>query len=189
MVTAFLYGDLEENIYMKVPEGFKECLKKEFKNNCPIMRITAYGLVQAARQYYKKFVRILTKEMGFEKCMADQYLLKKEDESGVVLICIYVDDTLCIGDRDALEKFTNQITEYFNIVEEGTLDEYVGYELRKVSKKEIIMKQTNLIRKINRNFEVDIKMTRNYQTPAGANEMIIRPSESEEKISKERQSG
>ena len=104
VVTAFLYGDLEANIYMKVPEGFKECLKKAFKNNCAIMRKVAYGLVQAARQYYKKFVRIITKEMWFEKCMADQSLLKREDESGVVLICIYVDDTLCIGDREALEN-------------------------------------------------------------------------------------
>ena len=116
VVTAFLYGDLEENIYMKVSEGFKERLKKEFKNNCAIMRKAAYGLVQAARQYYKKFVRILTKEMGFEKCMANQCLLKREDESGVVVICIYVDDTLCIGDREALEKFTNQITEYLKKV-------------------------------------------------------------------------
>ena len=139
------------------------------------MRKVAYGLVQAARQYYKKFVRILTNKMGFEKCMADQCLLKREDKSGAVLVCIYVDNILCIGDREALEKFTNQMTEYFNIVEEGTLEEYVGFKLRKVSEKEIIMKQTNIIRKINRNFEADIKMTRNYQTPAGANEMIIRP--------------
>ena len=68
MVTAFLYGDLEENIYMKVPEGFSECLLKEFNNNCMMMMMkVAYGLVQAARQYYRKVVRILTKEMEFEK--------------------------------------------------------------------------------------------------------------------------
>ena len=49
VVTVFLYRDLEEDIYMKVPQGFKECLNKEFRNNCTIMRKAAYGLVQAAR--------------------------------------------------------------------------------------------------------------------------------------------
>ena len=30
VATAFLYGDLEENIYMKIPEGFEEYLKNTF---------------------------------------------------------------------------------------------------------------------------------------------------------------
>ena len=109
VVTAFLYGDLEEKIYMKVLEGFKECLKKEFKNNCAMMKKAGFCLVQATRQYYKKFVKLLTKEIEFDECLADQCLLKREDKARVVLICIYIDDTLCIGDREALEKFTGQI--------------------------------------------------------------------------------
>ena len=54
-------------------------------------------------------MKILTKKMDFEKCLADQCLLKREDKAGVVLICIYVDDALCMKDRKALEKFTDEI--------------------------------------------------------------------------------
>ena len=54
VLTAFLYVDLEESIYMKKPNGFEEYLKTHFSNNCAIMKKAAYGLVQAARQYYKK---------------------------------------------------------------------------------------------------------------------------------------
>ena len=46
---------------MKVPEGFRECLAKEFKNECAMMKKAAYILEQAKRQYYKKFVKISTK--------------------------------------------------------------------------------------------------------------------------------
>jgi hypothetical protein len=47
--TAFLYGELEEEIFMKIPEGFTEDQEfyemKELKLNKAI-----YGLVQAARK-------------------------------------------------------------------------------------------------------------------------------------------
>ena len=79
-MTAFLYGDLEESIYMKTPDGFEEYLKRYFSNNCAIMNKAAYGLVQTARQSYKKFVKILTSDLGFEKCMADKCLLKRETQ-------------------------------------------------------------------------------------------------------------
>ena len=57
-----------------------------------------YGLVQAARQYYKKFVKVMTEDLNFEKCYADACLLIRKDKSGTLVICVYVDDTLCLGD-------------------------------------------------------------------------------------------
>ena len=50
--TAFLHGDLEEEIYIQQPEGFevkgKENLVCKWKKSL-------YGLLQAPRQWYKKF--------------------------------------------------------------------------------------------------------------------------------------
>ena len=103
------------------------------------------------------------------------------------MICIYVDDTLCIGDEKALEKFISEIKSYFNIIEEGTLDEYVGCELKKISENEITMMQSNLIKKIKRNFEEEIDTLREYRTPASTNESILRPTDYETKISGEKQ--
>ena len=50
--TTFLNKDLEEDIYMKQPEGFAEDGKEGL-----VRRLTKslYGLKQAPRQWYKKF--------------------------------------------------------------------------------------------------------------------------------------
>ena len=58
--TAFLYGNLEEEIYMECPQG----MSNMGKDGCIILNKCIYGLVQAAQQYYKKAVEIL-KSSGF----------------------------------------------------------------------------------------------------------------------------
>lgn len=55
--TAFLYGNLEEDIYM-------ECHEVHEKDEALHLLHLIYGLVQSARQYYLKFVKKLRK-LGF----------------------------------------------------------------------------------------------------------------------------
>ena len=56
----FLYRDLEEEIYMECPQDMSDMEK----DDCVILNKCIYGLVQAARQYYKKAIKIL-KNLGF----------------------------------------------------------------------------------------------------------------------------
>ena len=54
---AFLYGDLDETIYMTVPEGYETVVKDEKvdrNTQCMMLIKTVYRLTQAARQFYKK---------------------------------------------------------------------------------------------------------------------------------------
>ena len=55
--TAFLYGDMEEEIYIKHPQG----MSNVGKDDCIILHKGIDGLVQVARQYYKEVVKILKK--------------------------------------------------------------------------------------------------------------------------------
>ena len=59
-----------------------------------------YGLCQAARQFCKKFVDMAKKEpFGFKMSPADPCMLFKENELGVCIILMYVDDMLIIGKK------------------------------------------------------------------------------------------
>jgi Reverse transcriptase (RNA-dependent DNA polymerase) len=59
--TAFLYSDLDEEIYMRIPEGYiRYMLEVHNKTIYPSTHVllkekAIYGLVQAARQWWKKF--------------------------------------------------------------------------------------------------------------------------------------
>jgi Reverse transcriptase (RNA-dependent DNA polymerase) len=53
--TAILHGDLDEEIYMDGPEGFR----LDRLSDCVLLKKSIYGLVQAARMYFLKFMRVL----------------------------------------------------------------------------------------------------------------------------------
>ena len=48
-------------------------------------------------------------KMNFEKCLADGCLLKRENKYGILIVCVYADDTMCIGTRKAIDKFKNEL--------------------------------------------------------------------------------
>ena len=58
--TAFLYGNLDEEIYMKLPEGIEVIMEEEEKGSeeeCALLDRALYGLVQAARQFLRNSCR------------------------------------------------------------------------------------------------------------------------------------
>ena len=66
--TTFLHGDLEEEIYMKQPEGFMVKGKKELV--CRLKK-SLYGLKQSPRMWYQKFDTYI-RGLGFTRRKEDQ---------------------------------------------------------------------------------------------------------------------
>ena len=60
--TAFLYGDIEEELFMKSPVGMEEIYPGSSPESCYQLKKGIYGLCQAARQFWKKFVDTIKKE-------------------------------------------------------------------------------------------------------------------------------
>ena len=101
--NSFLNGDLEHEIYMKIPEGYDEVKNPRVdKEDCSILQKATYGLVQPARQFWKNIVDKI-QEGGFKLSEADPCMLYKEDEKGVCIITIYIDHMLIFGKEEAID--------------------------------------------------------------------------------------
>ena len=72
---------------------------------------------------------------------------------GTVVVCVYIDDTLCTGKKRAIQEFKDEIKIHFAIKEEGEMKEYIGCKVKKTGKKSLIMYQDDLISKIERSEE------------------------------------
>ena len=185
--TAFLYGNLEEEIYMKIPEGLEYFTGEKYDVEDAVILVQAvYGLVQAARQFFKKLRDTLVHDMGFKKCLSDQCLLFRQSDSGTVIVCLYIDDTLVIGNDAAVQSFKKELKLYFNTKEEGEMTEYVGCMVRR-TEDSIYLHQSDLIKKIERKFGDRALKLRRYTTPGTPGVGIIRTSEEESCLNKEEQ--
>ena len=91
---VFLHDDLEEEIYMEQPKGFKVLGKENLV--CHLTK-SLYGLKQAPRQWYKKFDTFMA-EHDFKRTENDHCVFIKRYASGEFLILLlYVDDMLIVG--------------------------------------------------------------------------------------------
>ena len=89
--TAFLNGQLEEEVYMEQPEGYK----KDPNLVCRLKK-ALYGLKQAPRAWFFCLFNHL-KKLNFAQASADPGLYMKQTKSGSIYILVYVDDLLLFG--------------------------------------------------------------------------------------------
>ena len=127
--TAFLYGEIDEEIFMKSPVGIEEIDPGSSSEDCYQLLKGIYGLCQAARQFWKKFVNATKKKpFGFQVSPADPCMLFKENELGVCLIIMYVDDMLIIGEKEQIQEFATKIQKEFSVKIQHNLTDYLGCE-------------------------------------------------------------
>src|SRR5437667_4688354 len=100
--TAFLNGDLEEEIYMEQPEGFSA--PGHEKKVCKLVK-SLYGLKQAPKQWHEKFDNTILSS-GFKINECDKCVYVKDNEHGYVILCLYVDDLLIAGSNEKVIKST-----------------------------------------------------------------------------------
>ena len=91
--TAFLNGNLSEEVNMTQPQGFTS--KEDHNKVCKLKR-SIYRLKQASRSWNLRFDEIV-KEFDFIKNVDEPCVYKKSSGSVVVFLVLYVDDILIIG--------------------------------------------------------------------------------------------
>jgi hypothetical protein len=99
--STYLYGKLDEELYMEFPEGF---MPTHMKGKVLRLLYAIYGLKQAGLAWWRTLDKSM-QELGFERLKSDAGLFVYERGKDIVLAIIYVDDALfCRPSKSLVEK-------------------------------------------------------------------------------------
>ncbi|KAL0392174.1 UNVERIFIED_CONTAM: Sucrose transport protein SUC4 [Sesamum radiatum] len=125
--NAFLYGDLNETVYMEQPPGYVARGEKQ-RMVCKLKK-AIYGLKQSPKAWFDKFSRIIG-EFGFSRCQVDHSVFVQTTRSGMVVLAVYVDDIL-ITDSDivGIEEAKTYLRKHFITKDLGRPRYFLGIEI------------------------------------------------------------
>ena len=110
--TAYLYAELDEEVYMEVPQGLKDVPKGHVLKLIKAL----YGLRQAGRQWYNTLREVLEK-FGMKRVESDPHTFVATKvinrEKKTLIIPIYMDDLFPFGDKVLTDNFEVFIPNYF----------------------------------------------------------------------------
>ncbi|GJR41378.1 retrovirus-related pol polyprotein from transposon TNT 1-94 [Tanacetum coccineum] len=146
--TAFLNGELDEEIYMQQPEGF--VVKGQEHKVCKLVK-SLYGLKQAPKQWHEKFDNTLLSN-GFQINECDKCVYVKQYKNAFVIICLYVDDMLIMGtNMDVINQTKKMLHSSFDMKDMGEADVILGIRIQKNSNG-YILTQSHYIEKTLKKF-------------------------------------
>ncbi|KAE8685870.1 cytochrome P450 71A9-like [Hibiscus syriacus] len=161
--TTFLHGELEEEIYMRQPEGFIEAGKKNLV--CRLKK-SLYGLKQAHRQWYKKFDSFMSSS-GFTRCQAYHCCYIKRFDNSFIILLLYVDDILVAGsDMQEIINLKQKLSKQFAMKDLGAAKQILGMRIKRDTKSGTLMlSQAEYINKVLSRF--NMQDAKPVSTPLG----------------------
>ncbi|KAJ9551831.1 hypothetical protein OSB04_015876 [Centaurea solstitialis] len=180
--TAFLHGDLDEDIYMAQPEGFQVVGKEDWV--CKLKR-SLYGLKQAPRQWYLKFDNFMERT-GYRRCEMDHCCYVKKFKGSYIILLLYVDDMLIAGsDMKKISKLKKQMSEEFEMKDLGPAKQILGMSIARNKKDgSLTLSQEKYIGKALERFKMNDEKTKPRNTPLGSHFRLTKdqsPRSEEEK--------
>nr|ABA92101.2 retrotransposon protein, putative, Ty1-copia subclass [Oryza sativa Japonica Group] len=124
--TAFLNGELDEEIYMDQPDGF--VVEGQEGKVCKLLK-SLYGLKQAPKQWHEKFDKTLT-SAGFAVNEADKCVYYRHGGGEGVILCLYVDDILIFGTNlEVINEVKSFLSQNFDMKDLGVADVILNIKL------------------------------------------------------------
>lgn len=150
--TAFLNGELDEEIYMDQPAGF--VADGQERKVCKLKR-SIYGLKQSSRQWYLRFHQAVLLN-GFTMIEEDHCVYVKRSKGSFIIMSLYVDDILLAGnDKDIIVATKGWLSSNFEMKDMGEADYILGVKiLRDRSKKLLGLSQQTYIKKVLERFQM-----------------------------------
>ena len=120
--TAFLNADLEEEVYIRVPEGYTippGC-------NCIRLKKALYGLKQAPRAWNKNINNTLY-AMGFSQLQSEPCLYLHYQDNDICIISLYVDDlVIAASSLGVINHVKSKLQQHYLMKDLGVIDEILG---------------------------------------------------------------
>lgn len=152
--TAYLHGDLDEDIYMEMPEWYddsEDTSEYVYKLNRGI-----YGLKQAGRQWNKKLDQSL-RDAGFIRCEQEPCVYYKVYDGKLIVLGIFVDDIVAAArSNQDIEEVKKFLSLFYEINDEGELEFYTGIKVQRDRSKGVFyLSQPQYIRDMLRRFNME----------------------------------
>jgi hypothetical protein len=147
--TAFLNGDLNEEIYMTVPEGIDD--HDVISSAVCKLNRTLYGLKQSPRMWNQRIDQYLINQQGFIRLHADHSLyIRRGGQSELAIIALYVDDLLILSDTiETMLKIKSALSKEFEMTDCGELHQFLGIRItRDRANRRISLDQSQLANQI-----------------------------------------
>ena len=157
-------------------------------DECLLLNQSIYGLVQAARQFWKKWASILDK-IGFKRSAADPCLFIRGSGDQLLVICLYVDDGIALGKKSVIKNFFEELkAESITTTTEETMGDYLSCEIRMNSDMtKAWLGQPHMVKKIEKTFGKMVESMPKYKTPGTPGQGLVRPKEGDVKVSLDEQ--
>ncbi|GKC08724.1 retrovirus-related pol polyprotein from transposon TNT 1-94 [Tanacetum coccineum] len=124
--TAFLNGDLQEEVFVSQPEGFED---QENPTHVYRLKKALYGLKQAPRAWYDTLSKFLLAN-NFFKGAVDPTLFTRKSGKHILLVQIYVDDIIFAStDHNACHIFSKEMNSKFQMSMMGQMSFFLGLQV------------------------------------------------------------
>lgn len=152
--TAFLNGELENDIFMEIPDGLRNAEAFKTSKVCKLVR-SLYGLRVSPKRWNVKFSGVAN-SIGLVNDVIDPCLFTWRDGRNFAFLILYVDDMLLAGnDPYKLKEILNKLGTTFQIVNMGEPKEFLGIQIirnRRLNRMELT--QSIYIEKILKRFQM-----------------------------------
>ena len=179
-MTAFLNGELKEDIFIKQPEGFE--IKGKEHMVCKLKR-SIYGLKQSSRCWNQVLDKHL-KTTGFKPSMNDPCIYTLNSGGEIFILAVYVDDIILAGrSSESIQQIIRQIATKFDVKDTENLRHFLGVKVRNLEGGGILIGQPTYIKEILKKFNME--NSKSVATPVEAGVKLIKANDGDELFDEE----
>ncbi|GJV64478.1 putative ribonuclease H-like domain-containing protein [Tanacetum coccineum] len=172
--SAFLYGKIEEKVYVCQPPGFED---PDFPDRVYKVEKALYGLHQAPRAWYETLSTYLL-DNGFQRGKIDKTLFIRRDKGDILLVQVYVDDIIFGSTKKSLcTEFEKMMHKKFQMSSMGELTFFLGLQVKQ-KEDGIFISQDKYVTEILKKFGfTDVKTA---STPMETQKLLLKDEDGEE---------